>query len=84
MSTALVTVRLFAAARAAVGQSEVDVEPGSLATIIEHLSDTYARFSAVAPRCSYLVNHLAVHEDLDHIAVHGGDIVDVLPPFAGG
>ena len=75
-------VHLFAAARAAVGASVVDVEPGTLAAVLDRLERDHPDFSGVRPRCSYLVDGVAVHgEDVD---VSADSRIDVLPPFAGG
>ena len=75
-------IHLFAAARAAVGASMVSAEPGPLAAVLDRIETAHPAFAAVRPRCSYLVDGLAVHgEDAD---VAAGSRVDVLPPFAGG
>ena len=75
-------IHLFAAARAAVGASMVAVEPGSLGDVLDGIEARHPAFAAVRPRCSYLVDGLAVRgEDAD---VAAGSRVDVLPPFAGG
>jgi hypothetical protein len=39
---------------------------------------------AVLPRCSFLVDGIAVHGDHSSVTVAVGSQVDVLPPFAGG
>ena len=81
-----VTVRWFAAARAASGvESEtVDVPPGStvdilLKTVRAAHGDALGR---VLDRCSFLLDEVAVR-DRD-TPLHNGAAVDVLPPFAGG
>lgn len=75
-------VHLFAAARAAVGSAVVTVEPGSLGAVLDGIEAAHPGFGSVRPRCSYLVDGLAVHgEDAQ---VPAGGRVDVLPPFAGG
>ena len=81
-----VTVRYFAAARAAAGvESEpVDVPVGAtvdmlLKTMRAAHDDELAR---VLDRCSFLLDEVAVR-DRDAL-VHDGAVVDVLPPFAGG
>ncbi len=72
----MVTVRFFAAARAAVGAPVREVAPATLAQVL-------AGFDApVLAQCSYLVNGIA---ETDHSRVLvDGDGVDVMPPFAGG
>ena len=77
-----VAVHLFAAARAAVGASVVAAAPGPLSEILDRLEAEHPAFGAVRPRCSYLVDEVAVH-DLS-TSVPEGSRVDVLPPFAGG
>jgi molybdopterin converting factor small subunit len=81
-----VTVRYFAAARAAAGveAEPVDVPPGAtidilLKTIRAAHGDDLAR---VLDRCSFLLDEVAVR-DRD-LPLHDGATVDVLPPFAGG
>ena len=77
-------VHLFAAARSAVGQGSVTASGKTLAAVLESLIGDYPAFAAVAPRCSFLVDGLAVHGDLDLVNLLGASRVDVLPPFAGG
>ncbi len=77
-----VEVHLFAAARAAVGESVVHVPAGTLAEVLAALEDGYPAFVAVRPRCSFLVDEVAVHDP--GMAVAAGSRLDVLPPFAGG
>ena len=73
---------MFAAARAAVGQSVVVAEPAGLAEILQGIEAAHPAFGAVRPRCSYLVDGTAVHDEA--ILVGAGSRVDVLPPFSGG
>jgi molybdopterin synthase sulfur carrier subunit len=84
METAGAQVHLFAAARAAVGAQEVSIPAGSLLGVLDRLVADYPEFAAVRPRCSYLIDGVAVHGDLAEIQVEDGARVDVLPPFAGG
>jgi len=81
-----VTVRYFAAARAAAGveTEDVDVPPGAtvdilLKTVRASHGDGLGR---VLDRCSFLLDEVAVR-DRD-LPLHDGALVDVLPPFAGG
>jgi molybdopterin converting factor small subunit len=81
-----VTVRYFAAARAAAGAETetVDVPSGAtveilLKTIRAAHGDALGR---VFDRCSFLLDEIAVR-DRD-LPLHDGALVDVLPPFAGG
>ena len=79
-----VSVRLFAAARAAAGVSEAQADPGALGAILRALESDYPSLAEVLPRCSYLVDGIAVHGNPDEIVVGDGLELDVLPPFAGG
>ncbi len=85
-STVTVTVRYFAAARAASGVDEEALVVGAPATVesvlaaaVEAHGDELGR---VLERCSYLRNSVAVHGL--STALGEGDALDVLPPFAGG
>jgi molybdopterin synthase sulfur carrier subunit len=82
MPEGAVEVHLFAAARAAVGHSVVTVSAGRLSALLDGLVDAYPGFASVRPRCSYLVDEVAVHDE--DVEVQAGSRVDVLPPFAGG
>lgn len=77
-----VEVHLFAAARAAVGESMVTAEPGTLASILDDVTRRYPDFARVRPQCSFLVDEVSCSDQAAEIA--SGARVDVLPPFAGG
>ncbi len=80
-----VTVRYFAAARAAAGiETEmIGVAPGTtIAALIERLSERDAELAKVLSRCSYLCDGIAVRDSA--MALSDAQTVDVLPPFAGG
>jgi molybdopterin converting factor small subunit len=80
-----VTVRYFAAARAAAGVDEEVVELGAGATVadlIGVLNSRGAALSKVLARCSYLCDGVAVRST--EAALGDAQTVDVLPPFAGG
>lgn len=77
-----ITVRFFAAARAAAGTGECVVPAPNLAELLVRLGAGNERLALVLKRSSFLVDGLACH-DLD-AALPSGAIVDVLPPFAGG
>lgn len=86
-------VRYFAAARAAAGVEEEGFDLPQGATVADLLEAVLAVERAEPPsgtpplqrilsRSSYLLNEVAVR---DRTAVlNPGDVVDVLPPFAGG
>jgi molybdopterin converting factor small subunit len=80
-----VTVRYFAAARAAAGaESEtLVVRPGTtVAELVERLAVRGTPLATVLSRCSYLCDGIAVRDET--AALRFGDTIDVLPPFAGG
>lgn len=80
-----VTVRYFAAARAAAGaESEtIDVPAG---TTVDGLLETLRRrddgLAKVLARCSYLRDGIAVRDR--GVSLDDAQTIDVLPPFAGG
>jgi molybdopterin converting factor small subunit len=79
------TVRFFAAARAAAAAetAEISLErPTTVAEIVEELCSRSADLAQVLQRCSYLCDGIAVR-DLE-CELRPGQTLDVLPPFAGG
>ncbi len=80
-----ITVRYFAAARAAVGSDFEQLTISHGATIGELVDTLRARsqeLAQVLSRCSFLCDGVAVR-DLT-VALRAGNTIDVLPPFAGG
>ncbi|MGB3895499.1 MoaD/ThiS family protein [Mycolicibacter sinensis] len=80
-----VTVRYFAAARAAAGvESEsIQVPTGAgVAELAETLARGNERLATVLGRCSYLRDGVAVRDQA--APLQPGETIDVLPPFAGG
>ena len=80
-----VTVRYFAAARAAAGaESEsVILRPGTtVADLVKRLAGPGTRLATALSRCSYLCDGIAVRDETK--TLRSGDTIDVLPPFAGG
>jgi sulfur-carrier protein len=80
-----VTVRYFAAARAAAGaESETVIlrRGTTVAELVERLAVPGTCLAKVLSRCSYLCDGIAVRDDTK--ALRPGDTIDVLPPFAGG
>lgn len=80
-----VTVRYFAAAKAAAGRDAEVMTLAAGATVgdlVDALSARSAHLARVLVRCSYLSDAVAVRS-LD-TALLPGQTVDVLPPFAGG
>ncbi|MEP9392903.1 MoaD/ThiS family protein [Gordonia sp. VNQ95] len=79
------TIRYFAAARAAAGRETAAVEVPDGATLgeLEHiLAADNPALRQVLDRCSYLWDEIAVC-DRDR-SLGATRTVDVLPPFAGG
>ncbi|MEO9324193.1 MoaD/ThiS family protein [Nocardioides sp. C4-1] len=90
IETQIITVRYWASARAAAGvDSEAVVVPGPVS-----LTDLLARVVAAHPggrlpqvleACSVLVGDRPVKSlDPATVTVSPGDVVEFLPPFAGG
>lgn len=80
-----VTVRFFAAARAAAGVDSETVTLRSGATVaelVDSLAGRDAQLAKVLCRCSYLCDGIAVRDT--SAPLRTGETIDVLPPFAGG
>ena len=83
--TAKVTVRYFAAARAAAGFDDeiIGITPGTtVGALVQNLGERDAELAKVLSRCSYLCDGIAVR-DLG-MTLRDTQTVDILPPFAGG
>lgn len=88
-STIRVGVRYFAAARAAAGTTEETLDircPPTGCTVGDVLAEAAGRhgasLSSVLRRCSFLLDERAVHGH--QTPIRDGQVLDVLPPFAGG
>ena len=85
-TTATVTIRYFAAARAAAGVETEPLELRKDATVDDALAAIRERHGAelarVLDRCSFLLDEVAVRDR--SAIVPAGATVDILPPFAGG
>jgi molybdopterin converting factor small subunit len=80
-----VTVRYFAAARAAAGLDDeiIGVAQGTtVGALVDSLGERNPELAKVLCRCSYLCDGIAVR-DLG-MTLGDAQTVDVLPPFAGG
>lgn len=78
-----VTVRLFAAAEAAAGRDEDEVDAGTLGGAIDVLAERYGETMAkVLSASSFLLDGVAAYERDAELV--DGQRLDVLPPFAGG
>ncbi|WP_167097759.1 MoaD/ThiS family protein [Mycobacterium sp. DL592] len=81
----VVTVRFFAAARAAAGTDADELTLATGATVADVVNELCCRgdeLARVLQRCSYLCDGVAVRDRA--LRLQSGQIVDVLPPFAGG
>lgn len=81
----LLTVRYFAAARAAAGAEveTVNVPSGTtVAALVDRLGERNPDLARVLARCSYLCDGVAVRDREMRLA--SPHEIDVLPPFAGG
>ncbi len=87
-SAGAVVVRYWAAVRAAAGRSSDEVPPGSLAEVlaaVRALHEDSPRFAQVLGVCSVLVGERPVTKaDPVSVQVCAGQVVELLPPFAGG
>lgn len=81
-----VRLRFFASARAAAGVAEQQLSLPAGATIDDALALVPAApgqpLEGVLSRCSFLVNTVATTDRGTPLG--DGDLVDVMPPFAGG
>ncbi len=87
MSGADVTVRYWAALRAAAGTASDQTAPGALSDVLAAVGARHAegpRFAQVLAICSVLVDERPVTSDPAGVDVPAGSVVDLLPPFAGG
>ncbi|WP_224386962.1 MoaD/ThiS family protein [Pseudonocardia sp. ICBG1293] len=86
LETRTLTVRYFAAAKAAAGTGEETVElPDSaiVADAVAALGTAHGpELAQVLLRCSFLLDEVAVRDR--SAALGGAATLDVLPPFAGG
>ncbi len=82
----MVTVRYFAAARAAAGLPSEDVDIDDGATVADALDAIATRHGeslrSVLGACSFLVDSVVVRDRT--APLRPGAELDVLPPFAGG
>lgn len=83
-----VTVRYWAAARAAAGIAEETVDASDLAALLAEISRRHGhreRFDDVIEYCSILVGETPVGaKEPSDVRLHPGVSVEFLPPFAGG
>lgn len=83
-----VTLRYWAAARAAAGVPQEQVSAHTLAEALELVAERHStspRFAQVVAISSLLLDERPLGQRRPAgVALHDGDVVDVLPPFAGG
>ena len=80
-----VTVRYFAAARAAAGadSEQLTVRPdATVGELVDSLGGRSPELARVLLRCSFLCDGIAVRDRAKPL--QAGNTIDVLPPFAGG
>lgn len=83
-TTATLTIRYFAGARAAAGRAEEHTPAGrSLDEVLADIADRHGeRLRAVLRAASFLVDGVAWHDR--QAPLPAGATIDILPPFAGG
>lgn len=82
---AVVTVRYWAGARAAAGVDDERLDAGSVAELVAALAARTPALAPVLALSSLLVDGLVVREAARDVnALREGQVVEVLPPFAGG
>ena len=80
-----ITVRYFAAAQAAKGAESEQLSVGDGSTVddlVQRLGSGNPELARVLLRCSFLRDGVAVRDKAQ--VLRPGNVVDVLPPFAGG
>lgn len=85
MSEVQITIRYFAAARAAAGieTETLSVPAGTTVdALVTDLADRGPELAKVLARCSYLRDGVAVRDK--NAVLLTRETLDVLPPFAGG
>ncbi len=84
---ALVTMRYWAAAKDAAGVAEHQLTAETLAAALAAALEINggAQLSAVLDRSSFLVDgHPVGRRAADSVVLADGNVIEVLPPFAGG
>lgn len=78
---AAVTVRYWAGARAAAGRDDESLQAASVDDLVAQLCARRPALAPVLSLSSLLVDGLVVRDQVDLV---DGQVVEVLPPFAGG
>jgi len=76
-----VTIRYFAAARSAAGESSATAEAGSIGDLVSKVSSDRPELARVLSICTFLLD--GERADVS-TPLFQGALVDALPPFAGG
>lgn len=88
MSDGTIIVRYWASARAAAGREYDEVTAQTLAEALESVRARHAdtpRFADILGICSVLVGSTPVGTRApEQVPLRPGDVVELLPPFAGG
>lgn len=83
-----VTVRYWAAARAAAGRTQDSVVGATAADVLARAAEAHpdnSRFAQVLAISSLLLGDEPIRaRDLADVKLAEGDVIEVLPPFAGG
>ncbi|MGU3646990.1 MoaD/ThiS family protein [Microbacterium sp. C23T] len=77
----MAVVRYFAAAQEATGLDTERRSESTLGALRDAVSAAYPGLGGILPRCAVLVGGSRVDDDTPLAA---DELVDVLPPFAGG
>jgi sulfur-carrier protein len=76
------TIRYWAAARAAAGTAEEPYDAATLGSVVEAAGAAHGpELVRVLGHCTFLVDGARGRPDT---ALTDGDVIEVLPPFAGG
>ena len=79
---ARVTLRYWAAAKAAAGTGQEQLEAATLDELVLRAGALHGpALRAVLSRCAFLVDGVRAH---GHAPLESGATVEALPPFAGG
>lgn len=77
----MAVVRYFAAAQDAAGRDTERRSETTLGDLRHAVAAAYPELGGILPRCAVLVQGSRVDDD---VRLGDDDLVDVLPPFAGG